>query len=123
MEAKISILTFPQRFENNRLFFNVLVIPRNFSPLSDDALLALSPAWVAAQLSLQANVLADLTTYPRLDLLPHASEVLPLAPIDPDALEIFNTLAARFDIGSDAGAEPPEPHHYARKSHADTFTS
>lgn len=115
MEAKISILTFPQRIENNRVFFNVLVIPRNFNPLLDDPMLALSPAWADAQVSLQANVLADLTQYPRLDLPPHASSASPLAPIDPDAREIFNTLALRFDISSNAVAEAPEPSHYARK--------
>ncbi len=115
MEAKISILTFPQRIENNRLYFNVLIIPRNFSPLLDDADEALSPAWVNATLILRAQILASLNEYPRLDLVPDVSELLPATPIDAAATEIFNTLALRFDISSKAIAEAPLPHHYARK--------
>ncbi len=115
MEAKLSILTFPQRIENDRLYFNVLIIPRNFSPLLDDPIQALSPAWVNATLSLRAQILASLDKYPRLDLIPDVSELLPATPIDADASEIFNTLALRFDISSTATAEPPLPQHHARK--------
>lgn len=115
MEAKLSILTFPQRIENDRLYFNVLIIPRNFSPLLDDPIQALSPAWVNATLSLRAQILASLNEYPRLDLVPDVSELLPATPVGADASEIFNTLALHFDISSNATAEAPEKHHYARK--------
>ncbi len=114
MEAKINILTFPQRIENDRLFFNVLLIPRNFNPLLADEVQPGSPAWVDANIVLNAHILPALDKYPRLDL---ASEVfpLPVMPADPDAREIFSTLAARFDISSTATAETPKPQHFARK--------
>jgi hypothetical protein len=115
MEAKISILTFPQRIENERLYFNVLVIPRNFSPLLDDAAQALSPAWTDATLSLRAYVSDSLSNYPVLDPAPAFSELLPDMPVGADAKEIFNALALRFDISSTATAEAPQPNHYARK--------
>jgi hypothetical protein len=115
MEAKISILTFPQRIENERLYFNVLLIPRNFSPLLDDPIQALSPAWADATLSLRAYVSDTLDNYPVLNPAPVFSELLPDMPVDADAKEIFNALALRFDISSTATAEPPKPNHYARK--------
>lgn len=115
MEANISILTFPQRVENNRLYFNVLVIPRNFDPRIEHPGLAFSPAWVNAQIALQASVLTNLSGYPSLDLPPDISVALPVAPVSADATDIFNTLAAQFDISSNTTAEKPEAHHRARK--------
>ena len=125
MEAKISILTFPQRIENDRLYFNVLVIPRNFNPLLDDPIQALSPAWVNATLQLRAYVSDSLADYPVLSPAPAFNLLLPDMPTDPDATEIFNTLAQRFDISSVATAEAPQPSHFARKylplSYRDAF--
>ncbi len=115
MEAKISLLTFPQRIEGNRLFYNALIIPRNFNPLLDDAVQALSPAWVDANLTIQAQILTSLAEYPRLDLPPDLSGTLGPTPVDSDARTIFEALALRFDISSVATAEAPEAHHYARK--------
>jgi len=114
MEARISILTFPQRIENNRLFFNVLVIPRNHNPLVSEPVQGLSPAWIKAKLRLQACLLPSLTDYPRLDL-PAVKTVLPIMPVLPEATTIFKQLAAQFDISSTATAEPPAPNHFARK--------
>ncbi|MCY7330376.1 MAG: hypothetical protein LH618_17635, partial [Saprospiraceae bacterium] len=125
MEAKISLLTFPQRIEGNRLYYNALIIPRNFNPLLDDAVQALSPAWVDANFALQAQVLASLDEYPRLDLPPDIREAPGPTPVDADARSIFEALALRFDISSVATAEAPEDHHYARKhlpqSYRDAF--
>ncbi|MCA0237099.1 MAG: hypothetical protein LCH81_12010 [Bacteroidetes bacterium] len=125
MEAKISILTFPQRIENERLYFNVLVIPRNFNPLLDDPIQALSPAWVNATLQLRAYVSDSLADYPMLNPAPAFNVLLPDMPTDPDATEIFNTLALRFDISSTATAEAPKATHFARKylplSYRDAF--
>ena len=67
MEAKISILTLPQRIEGNRLFFNVLTIPRNINPLLAHPDLAPYSAWADANLTLQVNLFPSLEEYPRLD--------------------------------------------------------
>lgn len=114
MEARISILTFPQRIENNRLFFNVLVIPRNHNPLVAEPIAGLSPAWIKAKLRLQACLLPSLADYPRLDL-PAVKKALPVAPVPAAANVIFKQLAEQFDISSTATAEPPAPTHFARK--------
>jgi hypothetical protein len=116
MEAKISILTLPQRIEGNRLFFNVLTIPRNINPLEAHPDLAPYPAWADATLTLQANLFPSLEEYPRLDLQPTAlSANLPIAPYGVEARDIFGTLAQRFDISNGKVAEAPEAHHFARK--------
>lgn len=116
MEAKISILTLPQRIVGNRLFFNVLTIPRNFNPLETHPDLPGFPAWADATLTLQANLFPSLEKYPQLDLQPSASsEHLPLAAFGAEARDIFTTLAQRFDISSLHEAEAAEDHHFARK--------
>jgi len=114
MNAKISILTFPQRQQGNLLYLNVLVIPRNFSPLDDNATTALSPAWVNANLRLEARVINSLDDYPRLDLSADSYD-LPAVQIPADAAGLFNYLATQFKITSTARAEAPLPADYVRK--------
>lgn len=116
MEAKISILTLPQRIEGNRLFFNVLIIPRNINPLIADVDLAPSPAWADSTLTLQANMFPSLEEYPRLDMqLTAISTNLPSKALGAEARDIFETLALRFDISNAKTAEIPEKQHFARK--------
>lgn len=115
MEAKISVLVFPQKIEGNRLYFNVLTIPRNFDPLEPLFELDPFPAWADASLGLQVNILASLDKYPRLDIPPHFSEALPLVPVGADARAIFETLKQRFLITNADTAGKPEKQHYARK--------
>jgi len=114
MNAKISILTFPQRQQGNLLYLNVLVIPRNFSPLEDNAATGLSPAWVNANLRLEARVINSLDDYPRLDLAADAYD-LPAVTIPADAADLFNYLATQFNITSTAKADPPKTSDYVRK--------
>lgn len=123
MEAKISILVFPQKIEGNRLFLNVLTIPRNFNPLVPHPDLAPFPAWADATLGLQINILASLDDYPRLDLPLDFSEAIPVAAIEADAKTIFETLAEQFEITSIETAEKPEKQHFARKYLPESYRS
>ncbi len=115
MEARISILVFPQKIEGNRLYLNVLTIPRNFSPLEPHFDLAPFPAWAEATLSLQVNIQASLDQYPELGLPTDFSETLPATPIGADAKAIFETLDQQFEITKQDAAGKPEKQHYARK--------
>ncbi len=76
---RLTILTFPQKLEGSTLSFNVLIIPRNISPLTalvtglgggvPDA-----PPFATANLQLQAKVITGLGDFPS-DLV--GSTVLP----------------------------------------------
>ncbi len=121
MDAKISILTFPQRIEGNRLFFNVLTIPRNIDPLIADADLAPFPPWADATLTLQANLLPSLEKYPLLTLQPTAISVDLPAGAFAEARDIFSTLALRFDISKQDKAEPYQKQHSVRKYLPETY--
>ena len=93
-------MAFPQRQVGKSLFLNVLSIVRNYNPLLDDNLNALSPAWADCNLRLQAVVINSLEDYPSLDLDPSKIKVydLPAAKIDPAAKDIFTSLQTRFKI-------------------------
>jgi hypothetical protein len=115
MAIKLSILTFPQRLENNRLYFNVLVIPRNFNPMLDNPVQALSPAWVNAKVALRANFIKSLADYPTMQLPVYRQQNLSVLPVDPATTDIFNTLSTRFQISKTDKAEAVKPHHFTRK--------
>lgn len=97
MISKLSIMAFPQKQVGASLFLNVLCVVRNFDPLVDNAITGFSPAWVDANLRLQAMVIDSLTDYPRLDLaaVPHD---LPAVQMAPEAAGVFNALKSRFKI-------------------------
>ncbi len=97
MISKLSIMAFPQKQEGNSLYLNVLVIVRNFNPLIDDKVNALSPAWVNCKLRLQAMVIDSLAEYPRLDLASTPYD-LPGISMSADATAVFNSLQSRFSI-------------------------
>jgi hypothetical protein len=121
MEAQISILVFPQKVAGNRLFVNILTIPRNFNPLVANPSLAPFPAWADASLGLEVKILNDLDDYPRLDLVPNLTQAFPTTAIGADARAIFTTLEQQFEITSTKTAEAPEPHHFARKYLPETY--
>jgi hypothetical protein len=123
MEAKISILTFPQKITANRLYCRVLTIPRNFNPLVPQPDLAPFAAWADASLGLQLNLLASLDEYPRLDLPPDQAETTALTPVDPAARPIFEALELQFEITSTETAGLAKPQHYARKYLPETYRS
>jgi hypothetical protein len=97
MISKLSIMAFPQNQVGNSLYLNVFIVVRNFNPLLDDALNALSPAWVASNLRLRAMVIDSLEVYPGLDL-PAVPYDLPDVKMAPEAAAIFTSLQSRFTI-------------------------
>lgn len=97
MISKLSIMAFPQKHEENSLYLNVLVVVRNYNPLLDDALNALSPAWINCNLRLQAMVIDSPEDYPRLDLVATAYD-LPGVSMPAEAAAVFNSLQSRFSI-------------------------
>jgi len=66
MNAKFSILSFPQRWENNQLVIRALVMPRNFSPFDADILGNGTPAWVNCNMGLTAKLISNPDLYPSL---------------------------------------------------------
>jgi hypothetical protein len=108
---KLSILTFPQKLEGNKLSLNILIIPRNIDPTKPlvtglgggvpDA-----PAFQAAKLKLQAKVLSNLSVFPS-DLVPSVAVPLPGTGIPGTATDVFARLAAQFDISA-VGDEAPK---------------
>src|ERR1019366_4230841 len=97
MISKLSIMAFPQKQSGNSLYLNVFIVVRNFNPLLDDAINALSPAWVNSNLRLQAMVINSLEDYPRLDLASTPYD-LPEITMPPAATDIFTSLQNRFTI-------------------------
>ncbi|MBS1730330.1 MAG: hypothetical protein JSS67_06075 [Bacteroidetes bacterium] len=94
MIPKISLIAFPQKHEGSTLFINVLSILRNYNPLTTTDL---SPAWVNANMHLQAVVINALDDYPRLDL-PATVYDLAGTGIPSAAQNIFTSLESRFKI-------------------------
>ncbi|MDB5009432.1 MAG: hypothetical protein JWQ06_221, partial [Mucilaginibacter sp.] len=119
-KSKLTILTFPQELKGNVLSFNALIIPRNIDPLLPlitglgggvpDA-----PAFAAANLVMQAKVIPDLSEFPS-DMV--ASTPFPLMGIGipATAIDVFTTLAIKFDI-SVTGDKAPDAvsNHYIKK--------
>lgn len=66
MNAKLSILTFPQRWQANQLTLRVVVMPRNFNPLIPNQFAPATPAWVDATMALKARLIVDGEKYPSL---------------------------------------------------------
>ena len=59
MTATLSILTFPQRWKNNKLTIRTLIIPRNLDPTLPNQIAAGTPAWNGASIALKACFIAD----------------------------------------------------------------
>jgi hypothetical protein len=91
------MMAFPQKQSGKSLYLNVFIVVRNFNPLLDDAINALSPAWVNSNLRLQAMVINSLEDYPRLDLASIPYD-LPDITMPPAATDIFTSLQSRFTI-------------------------
>src|SRR5688572_20810948 len=66
MKARLSILSFPQRWRNNELTIRVVVMPRNFNPLIPNQFAAGTPAWVDAVMALRARLIVDGEKYPSI---------------------------------------------------------
>ena len=97
--SKLSILTFPQRWEPNNLLVRFLCLPKisppNISPL--DPLVAGQPAFAEADLVFEANVISGLDHLPKAaDATGLGALVLNDPPINKEAL--FNELKEQFNI-------------------------
>ena len=90
-------MAFPQKHVGKSLYLNVLIVVRNFNPLIDDAVNALSPAWVNCNLRLQAMVVDSPEDYPRLDL-PATPYDLTTVSMPAEVADIFTSLQSRFKI-------------------------
>ncbi|HEY4326852.1 MAG TPA: hypothetical protein VGN20_22895 [Mucilaginibacter sp.] len=117
---KLTILTFPQELKGNVLTLNALIIPRNIDPLNSlikglgggvpDA-----PAFAAANLVLQAKVIPDLSEFPS-DLVASTPFSLMGVGIPATATDVFNTLAAQFDISvTDDQIKDPVKNQHTKK--------
>src|SRR2546423_8227716 len=97
IDPKISILTFPQKLVGNILFFNILIIPRNIDPFEPWPETG-APAWINADLQLQAFVISGLDKFPYSQ--PAANPPFPLAGIGIPAVanKLFTILKAKFII-------------------------
>ena len=103
--SKLSILTFPQRWEPNNLLVRFLCLPKisppNISPL--DPLVAGQPAFAEADLVFEANVISGLDHLPKAaDATGLGALVLNDPPINKEAL--FNELKDQFNIKPRVGA-------------------
>ena len=125
MNPKISILCFPQRQEANKLTLNVLAVPRNFSPLEDNAVDTLSPAWVDATLRLQAVIIPSLTDYPYMDHPEQVVRDLPGIKMHADARKVFTYLdhPDRFDIKHKPSSNAIKPGDTLRKYLPESYRS
>ncbi|TDH27351.1 hypothetical protein EXU57_07125 [Segetibacter sp. 3557_3] len=66
MAATLSILCFPQRWNNNQLTVRALVIPRNIDPTLPDQVGPGTPPWGEATMALRARFIADPEKYPSI---------------------------------------------------------
>lgn len=116
-DPKLSILAFPQKLVGNKLFFNALIVPRNFNPLTpwDTGV----PAWVDANLQLRAMVISSLEKFPAGSPSAEA-HTLTQQGIPSSARPIMEHLKTRFNIvdappGSDKRLKKPKEMDFARK--------
>jgi len=117
MTATLSILTFPQRWQDNKLTIRTLIIPRNLDPTIKDQIAMGTPAWSDPNtiIALKARFITDPEIYPAIT---EADESFPLPgkKISPDAGDLFKEIAAQLGgIKSTAKLENAEPHHRTRK--------
>ncbi len=111
----LSILTFPQRWQNNQLTLRVLVIPRNIDPTMPATTVPLTDAWCNATITLQARLISDPEKYPATT---EPDTVFPLNGISmpPNVADIFNEIATQLGgIRDSKKLEPAEATHRARK--------
>ncbi|MEP6712339.1 MAG: hypothetical protein ABJA37_07990, partial [Ferruginibacter sp.] len=118
MNARISILSFPQRWKNNQLTLRVLVIPRNFNPLIADQVAPGTVPWVDAVIKLRARLITDGEKYPSILEI---AEDFPLTDISMPAniRPIFEDIDAQYGgipaTGISNTLKPPTAGERARK--------
>ncbi len=116
MASTLSILTFPQRWQNNQLTIRVLIIPRNIDPTLDNQVAQpVSDAWCNATIALQARLLADPDEYPGTTKADNKFS-LPGIAMPANTAAIFNEMVTQLGgIKSNATLEKAETTHRSRK--------
>jgi hypothetical protein len=115
MNARISILTFPQQWQGNVLKLRVLVMPRNFNPLIADQVAPGTPAWVDASMALRARLITDGEKYPSI-LEGDESFSLPGVAMPANVRPIFKDIEQQLGgITSTQKLQGVKPNERARK--------
>lgn len=113
--SKLSILTFPQHWRDNKLTVRVLIIPRNIDPNLTGSVAPGTDAWVNATIALQARIIADPAKYPSMI---EADDQFPLNGITMPAnvADIFNEMATQLGgVNDNSKLEPAEQTHTIKK--------
>ncbi len=114
MKAHFSLFAIPQRFTNNKLQVNILILPRNFDPLIAQPMLAPFGPWVEANLKFKISISDGLQHIPRLDVNPAFTQLMDNS-VPTEAKDIFQKLKQDFDITSTSRAEKPSPNYLIKK--------
>ena len=115
MTATLSILTFPQRWKNNKLTFRVLIIPRNLDPVKTGEIAPGTISWCDSTITLKARLIRYPEKYPSI-LEPDSAYTLPGISMPPGTAAIFQNMAAQLGgIQSNRKLEPTDPDKRARK--------
>jgi hypothetical protein len=121
MAVTLSILTFPQRWQNNKLTVRVLIIPRNIDPTMAGAIAPGTDAWCNATIALRARLIADAEKYPATT---EADTIFPLPGIAMPAntADIFNDMVTQLGgIKSNTTLENAKAVHRTRKHLPDSY--
>ena len=125
MEPRISILTFPQRFDGTTLSLNILLVPRLSSAWNGDPLQPLilnlpnlgdtTPAFADADLQLEARVIDGLDRFPVNSPVDFTAPLPDASGVMADARALFEELIApgpgRFQLA-------PSPTAFAQEARA-----
>jgi hypothetical protein len=97
MNAKLSILTFPQKWTGNQLTIRVVVMPRNYNPLIP--MPGMGPdAWADAKIAIQAKLVSDPEVYPSTTVVAQSIDLVGLA-MPADTRLIFEDLEKQLTNG------------------------
>jgi hypothetical protein len=143
MEPRISLLTFPQRYDGAAVLFNILLVPRLGPAWNGDPLQPLvlnlpnvgdtTPAFADADLQLEARVIDGLDRFPVNAPVDFAKPIPDASGVMPDARALFEELIApgpgRFQLAPAPAAFAQEPRleadipikKYLPRSYRDAF--
>ncbi|HTG56812.1 MAG TPA: hypothetical protein VL943_11125, partial [Niabella sp.] len=125
MNAKFSILSFPQRWEENKLVIRALVMPRNFNPLLPDVVEVNTPAWVDSTIGLTARLISDPDVYPSLTVTPEPFKFSDAETAMPPGVgSIFTAIEQQLGgISDTTRLQKPVPNDRARKYLPESYRS
>lgn len=125
MNAKFSILSFPQRWEENKLVIRALVMPRNFNPLLPDVVEVNTPAWVDSTIGLTARLISDPDVYPSLTVTPEPFKFSDAeTSMPPGVGSIFTAIEQQLGgISDTTRLQKPVPNDRARKYLPESYRS